>query len=85
MSYGEWTDRDNDPKIGTPRDSQAIELNSIAHRSDTNSEVNRSDINLIEEKNTISKVTRKKSERMSVKFARMRTRGNELREMHAYS
>ena len=81
MSYGEWTDRDNDPKIGTPRDSQAIELNSIAHRSDTNSEVNRSDINLIEEKNTIPKVSRKKSERMSVKFARMRTRGNELREM----
>ena len=81
MSYGEWTDGDNDPKIGTPRDSQAIELNSIAHRSDTNSEVNRSDINLIEEKNTIPKVTRKKSERMSVKFARMRTRGNEIREM----
>ena len=93
MSYGEWTDADNDPKLGPP--SHHIELNSIAHRSDTNSEVNRSNIDLIEETNNIPRSNtnlieethniprriRPKSERMSVKFARMRTRGNQLREM----
>ena len=82
MSYGEWTDRDDDPKLETHRDSQAIELNSIAHRSDTNSEVNRSDINLVEETNNIPpRRIRPKSEGMSVKFRAMRTRGNQLREM----
>ena len=66
--YGEWQDGDNDPNLGhRPSVDATIELNSLDPVSDTN----------LTDSNT--QVTRKKSERMSVKFARMRSLGNHRR------
>ena len=71
-SYGEWKDGDNDPNLGHRPSTvdTTIELSSLNPSSDTN---------LTDTPDNNIKVTRKKSERMSVKFARMRSLGNHLR------
>lgn len=74
--YEEWNNKDDDPNLSSKADSKAnIELN-LLQPSDTNltGTSNRAS-------NTRPRVIRKKSERMSVRFARLRSRGNERREM----
>ena len=73
MSYAEWNDGDDDPNL-SPRSTagSTIELESLNPPSNTN---------LTETPDNKPQVTKKKSVRMSVKFARMRIQGNRERRM----
>lgn len=72
MSYKLW--KDDDPH-------GAVELQRVLQPSNTTSFTSSTTSLTDDTSNTRPKLIRKKSERMSVRFARMRTRGNERREM----
>ena len=77
--FYEWKDGDDDPNLSrTTTVDTTIELDSLNSPSDTNLT---SETDLTSAADNKPQVTRKKSERLSVKFARMRVRGNQQREM----